>query len=115
MTKAKRAEWIDHIVASRLQTLEDVAAARMGAVAVIAGDDDAAPVIDALVESALSNGFAVAMVSLAERGLQELDAVVGALAGSVRAPHVEAGRRNGLIAALDAFVSAHGRSAEAIF
>lgn len=115
MTKAKRVEWVDHIVASRLQTLEDVATARMGAVAVIAGDEDAEPIIDALVESALSNGFAVAMVSLAERGLQELDAVVGALAASVRAPHVDAGRRNGLIAALDAFASAHGRSAEALF
>ncbi len=115
MTRAKRVEWIDHIVASRLQTLEDIAAARMGAVAVIAGDADAAPVIDALIESALGSGFAVAMVSLTERGLQDLDAVVSALAGSVRVPNVEVGRRNGLIAALDAFVSTHGRSAEAIF
>ena len=83
--------------------------------AVIAGDGDAAPVIDALADSALANGFVVAMTSLAENGLQDLHAVVGALAASMRAPHVDAGRRNGVIAALDTFARAHGRSAEALF
>ena len=108
-------EWVDHLVASRLQTLRDVALARMGTVAVIAGDGDAGPTVDALLESALADGFAVATASLAEHGLQDLHAVVCALAVSLRAPRVEAGRRNGLVAALDAFASAHGRSAEAIF
>src|SRR5258708_4102052 len=115
MPRAERVEWVDHIVASRLQTIGDIAVARMGTVAVIAGDGDATPVIDALVDSALANGFVVAMASLAEHGLQELHAVVSALAASMRAPRVHAGRRNGVIAALDAFASAHGRSAEALF
>src|SRR5580658_9413335 len=87
MPRADRVEWLDHIVASRLQTIRDVAVARMGTVAVIAGDGDATPVIDALVDSALSNGFVVGMTSLAEHGLQDLHAVVGALAASMRAPH----------------------------
>jgi hypothetical protein len=115
MPRAERVEWLDHIVASRLQTIGDVAVARMGTVAVIAGDGDATPVTDALVDSALANGFAVATASLAEHGLQELHAVVGALAASLRAPRVDTGRRNGVIAALDAFASAHGGSAEALF
>ena len=115
MPRAERVEWVDHIVGSRLQTIGDVAVARMGTVAVIAGDGDATPVIDALGDSALANGFVVAMMSLAEHGLQDLHAVVGALAASMRAPHVDAGRRNGVIAALDAFARAHGRSAEALF
>jgi hypothetical protein len=115
MRRAGRPEWVDHIVASRLQTLEDVAVARMGTVAVIAGDGDSAHVVEALVGSALANGFAVATASLAEHGLQDLHAVVGALAASLQAPRVDAGRRNGLVAALDAFAAAHGRSAEAIF
>jgi hypothetical protein len=115
MPQAERVEWFDHIVASRLQTIRDVATARMGTVAVIAGDEDATPLIDALVDSALASGFAVATASLAENGLQDLHAVVGALAASMRAPRVEAGRRHGVIAALDAFASAHGRSAEALF
>ncbi|HLK35736.1 MAG TPA: BREX system ATP-binding domain-containing protein, partial [Polyangiaceae bacterium] len=115
MPRAERAEWVDHVVASRLQTLGDVAVARMGTVAVLSGDGDAAPVIDALVDSALAHGFMVATASLAEHGLQDLHAVVGALAASMRIPRVDAGRRNGVVAALDAFVSAHGRSAEALF
>ena len=115
MPRAERVEWLDHIVASRLQTIRDVAMARMGTVAVISGDGDATPVIDALVDSALANGFVVATASLAEHGLQDLHAVVGALAASMRAPRVDAGRRHGVIAALDAFASAHGRSAEALF
>jgi P-loop Domain of unknown function (DUF2791) len=115
MPRAERVEWVDHIVASRLQTIGDVAVARMGTVAVIAGDGDATPVIDALVDSGLANGFAVATTSLAEHGLQDLHAVVGALAASIRAPRVDSGRRNGVIAALDAFASAHGRSAEVLF
>jgi hypothetical protein len=115
MTRAGRAEWVDHVVASRLQTLEDVAVARMGTLAILSGDADAAPVVDALVESALGGGFAVATTSLAEHGLQDLHAVVGGLAATLRVPRGDAGRRNGLVAALDVFAGAHGRSAEAIF
>jgi hypothetical protein len=115
MARGERVEWIEHLVASRLQTLRDVALARMGTVAVIAGDGDAGPAVDGLLESALADGFAVATASLAEHGLQDLHAVVGALAASLRVPRVDAGRRNGLVAALDAFASAHGRSGEAIF
>src|SRR5580693_7871052 len=89
MPRAERVEWVDHIVGSRLQTIGDVAVARMGTVAVIAGDGDATPVIDALLDCAL--------------------------AASMRAPHVDAGRRSGVIAALEAFAKAHGRSAEALF
>src|SRR5579872_358722 len=100
MPRAERVEWVDHIVGSRLQTIGDVAVARMGTVAVIAGDGDATPVIDALGDSALANGFVVGMASLAEHGLQDLHAVVGALAASMRTPHVDAGRRNGVVAAL---------------
>jgi hypothetical protein len=115
MPRSEPVEWVDHIVASRLQTIGDVAVARMGTVAVIAGDGDASPVIDALVDSAIANGFVVATASLAEHGLQDLHAVVGALAASMRAPRVHGGRRNGVLAALDAFVSTHGRNAEALF
>src|SRR5579859_6008079 len=115
MTRSGRVEWVDHVVASRLQTLKDAAVARMGTVAVIAGDGDAAPVVEALVDSALASGFAVATASLAEHGLQDLHSVVGALAASLTTPRSEPGRRNGLVAALDAFANAHGRSAEAIF
>ncbi len=115
MPRAEPVEWVDHIVASRLQSLEDVAVARMGTVAVLAGDADAAPVVDALVASALVSGFAVATTSLAEHGLQDLQDVVGALAASLRVPRVDPGRRNGVVAALDAFAKAHGRSAEALF
>lgn len=115
MARAERVEWIDHVVASRLQTITDVAVARMGTVAVIAGDADPGPLVEALEESALANGFGVATASLAENGLQDLHAVVGALAASLRLPRVDAGRRNGLVAALDAFAGAHGRSAEALF
>jgi P-loop Domain of unknown function (DUF2791) len=115
MGKSERATWADHIVASRLQTLLDVALARMGTVAVIAGDEETAPVVDALAESALANGFAVASASLADHGLQDLHALVGALAASLRGPSAAPGRRNGLVAALDRFAHAHGRSAEAIF
>jgi hypothetical protein len=114
-----RVGWLDHVVASRLQTLQDVAVARMATVAVVAGDGDAAPVVDGLVESAIEHGFAVATASLAELGLHDLHAVVGALGASLRVPSVRApegtGRRNGLIGALDAFASAHGASAEALF
>ncbi|HEY1696147.1 MAG TPA: BREX system ATP-binding domain-containing protein [Polyangiaceae bacterium] len=115
MTRAARVEWVDHLVASRLQTLEDVAVARMGTVAVLSGDTDPGSALHALAESALANGFAVATASLAENGLQDLHAVVGTLAVSLRVPRVEAGRRNGLVAALEAFAATHGRSAEAIF
>jgi hypothetical protein len=115
MPRAERAEWIDHIVASRLQTLGDVAAARLGTVAVLAGDEDATPVVEALTASALESGYAVATASLAENGLHDLHAVVAALAATLRAPRVEAGRRNGVVAALDAYAKAHGRSAEALF
>jgi hypothetical protein len=115
MPRAERAQWVDHVVASRLQTLGDVAVARMGTVAVIAGDADAAPTIDALADSALAHGFVVAATSLAEHGLQDLPGVVGALAASLRVPRVDAGRRHGVLAALDAYARAHGRSAEALF
>jgi hypothetical protein len=115
MTHGERAEWADHVVASRLQTLEDVAAARMGAVAVIAGDEDPSPIVAKLVDSALAHGFVVGTASLGEHGLQDLDALVGVLAASLKAPGIDAGRKNGLLAMLDAFAHAHGRSAEAIF
>jgi bacteriophage exclusion system BrxC/D-like protein len=115
MTRAGRGEWVDHIVASRLQTLRDVALACMGTVAVIVGDDKPMPVVEALVDSALESGFVVATASLAEHGLDDLHAIVNALAASMRAPRVDAGRRNGLVAALDAFAQVHGRRAEALF
>lgn len=115
MSRTERTGWIDHVVASRLQTIGDVGLARMGTVAIIAGDGDATPVIDALADSALANGFVVATASLAEQGLHDLHAVVGALAASLRLPHVDSGRRNGVLAALDAFARTHRRSAEALF
>jgi hypothetical protein len=115
VARGRRIGWIDHVVASRRQSLEDVALARLGTVAVLAGDEDASATVDALVDSALDDGFAVATASLAEHGLQDLHAVVGALAAGLRVPRVDAGRRNGLVVALDAFARAHGRSAEAIF
>src|SRR5215472_5534300 len=77
MPRAERVDWVDHIVASRLQTIRDVAVARMGTVAVIAGDGDATPLLDELADSALADGFVVAIASLAESGLHDLHAVVG--------------------------------------
>jgi hypothetical protein len=115
MTRAGLGNWVDHIVASRLQTLEDVTLARMATVAVLVGDDEPAPIVDALVESALANGFVVATASVAEHALDNLADVVHALAASLRAPRVDPGRRHGLVVALDAFAQAHGRSAEALF
>lgn len=115
MASPRRAEWIDHVIASRLQTLEDVTVAQMGSVAILSGDEDPAPLLRALEESALANGFAVATASLAEHGLHELDAVVGQLAGSLRVPGIERGRKNGVVVALDAFAQKHGRRAEAVF
>lgn len=108
-------DWIAHVIASRAQTLEDVAAAGLATVAVLSGDEPPEPVIDALAASALERGFAVAQCSLGDRALGELDAVVATLAASLRMPGVEAGRRNGLVAALDAFVDRHKKRAEERF
>ncbi len=107
--------WLSHIVASRAQTLVDVAATGLTTIAVMSGDLDADPVIDALETSALSMGFAFASCSLAEGGLHQLDSVVARLAHSLRLPKVQVGRRNGLVAALDHFVSLHKHRAEERF
>ncbi|MDF2696996.1 MAG: hypothetical protein K0S65_5379 [Labilithrix sp.] len=112
----RRPEWIDHVVAARRQTLEDVALAEMGTVAVLSGDVDAEPFIEALADSALADGFAVATASLAETALHDLHAVVASLARSLRVPGVTgAARGNGLVLALDVFVAEHGRRSEDVF
>jgi len=109
---ARRPGFREHVLASRLQTLEDVTLAEMATVAVLAGDEDAAPLVAGLQTSALVNGFAFATTSLAENGLHDLHAVVGALARSLE---VRGARRPGLSAAFDVFVARHGRRAEERF
>ena len=111
----KQPTFVDHVVASRLQSLEDVALAEMGTVAVFSGDVDAGPYVDALAASALDNGFCVATASLAEHGLHDLHAVVAKLVASLTVPRVESGKRNGLLVALDAFVQRNGNRAEERF
>jgi hypothetical protein len=113
--RGARPDWIGHVVASRAQTLEDVAVADMATLAVLAGDVPHPPILEALAESALGAGAAVASCSLAEHGLHDLHDVVGALAASLRLPGVEPGRRNGLVAALDAFASTHKKRSEERF
>ncbi|MDQ3034201.1 MAG: hypothetical protein M3Y87_17465, partial [Myxococcota bacterium] len=112
---AESGDWLAHLVASRAQTLEDVAAAGLATVAILSGDTAPDPAIDALARSALESGFAFTSCSLEDRGLQELDVVVAALAASLRLPGIEPGRRNGLVAALDAFVAQHRKKAEERF
>jgi hypothetical protein len=107
-------EWLDHVVRARAQALEDLTVAQMGGVAVLVGDAriEAA---ERLSADALSRGFAVATVSLASEALSDLDGIVRALASSLRLPKVEAGRRHGLVAALEAFVERHKSKAEERF
>jgi hypothetical protein len=107
-------EWLEHVVASRAQTLEDVAVAHMATVAILTGDRiDAA--FEALGDHALGAGFAVASCSLATTPLNELHDVVGALAGSLRIPSYDRGRKHGLVSALDAFIERHSKRAEERF
>lgn len=107
--------FLEHLIASRAQTLEDVAIAHMATVAVISGDEGRDAAIEALRDDALARGFAVASCSLAEIGLHDLHEVVAALAHSLRVPGVDPGRRNGLVAALDAYVEEHGKRASERF
>jgi hypothetical protein len=111
---AARPSWRDHVVASRLQSLEDVTLAEIATVAVLSGDEDPAPFVDDLGSSALESGFAFATASLAEHGLHDLHSVVGALASSLRVPR-GAAKRSGLVVALDVFVAKHGRRSEERF
>ncbi|UJR87080.1 BREX system ATP-binding domain-containing protein [Sandaracinus amylolyticus] len=107
--------WLAHLVASRAQTLEDVAAAGLSTVAILSGDAAPDPVLDALAADALERGFAIATCSLADGGLHDLDVVVGKLASSLRLPGTDPGRRHGLVVALDAFVAKHKKHAEERF
>jgi hypothetical protein len=107
-------QWLEHVVASRAQTLEDVAVAQMATVAILTGDRIEAA-YEALGEHALRSGFALATCSLAETPLNDLHEVVAALAASLRIPSYERGRKNGLVAALDAFIERHGKRAEERF
>lgn len=111
----RKPTFVDHVVASRLQSLEDVALAEMGTVAVLAGDVDAAPFVDALATSALDNGFCVATASLAQHGLHDLHAVVATLVTTLTVPRAPSSKRNGLLVALDAFVQRSGNRAEERF
>src|SRR5690348_15338649 len=106
--------WLEHVLASRAQTLEDVAVAQMATVAIVTGDS-AGSLLEPLRDSALGNGFAVAATSLADHSLHDLDAVVRALAVSLRVPGVEAGRRNGLVEALEAFAAKHKKRSADLF
>lgn len=106
------ADWLDHVVRARALSLEDLTVAQMSGVAVLVGEARA-EAEERLADDALAHGFAVARCSLASEALSDLDAVVRALASSLRLLKVDAGRRHGLVAALDAFVDRHGkRSAE---
>ena len=87
----------------------------MAPVAVISGDEGRERASEALGEDALERGFAIATCSLVELGLHDLHEVVGALAHSLRVPGVDSGRRNGLVAALDAFAAEHGKRASERF
>jgi hypothetical protein len=111
MGSARRPDWLAHLIASRAQTLEDLATAEMATIAVLSGDEGAELAVDALAEAALGAGFAVATCSLAERAMNDLHTVVGALAASLRMPRLEPSRRHGLVAALEAFAAAHGKRA----
>lgn len=106
--------WLAHVVASRAQSLEDVTVAQMSSVAVLLGDDWSA-VAEALAADALASGHAVMTASLAVAPLSDLQALVAALSASLRLSGVEAGRRNGLVAALERFVEEHKKRAEEEF
>jgi hypothetical protein len=108
------AGWLDHVVRARALSLEDLTVAQMSGVALLVGDGRS-EAAERLVDDALSHGFAVARCSLASEALSDLDAVVRALATSLRMPKVEAGRRHGLVTALDAFVERHGKKSEERF
>jgi hypothetical protein len=108
------AGWLDHVVRARALSLEDLTVAQMSGVALLVGEARA-EVAERLADDALGHGFAVARCSLASEALSDLDAVVRALASSLRMPKVEAGRRHGLITALDAFIERHGKKSEERF
>ena len=108
------AGWLDHVVRARARSLEDLTIAQMSGVALLVGEARS-EATEQLAQDALLHGFAVARCSLASEALSDLDAVVRALAGSLRMPKVEVGRRNGLVTALDAFVERHGKKSEERF
>jgi len=110
----QRHDWLARVVRARAQALEDLTVAQMGGVAVLVGEArDEAEL--RLTDDALDRGFAVARVSLASEALSDLDAIVRALASSLRMPQIEVGRRHGLVAALDGFVEKHESKSEQRF
>lgn len=111
---AARVDWLAHVVRARAQSLDDLTVAQMAGVAVLVGQDRGEAAAR-LVDDALARGHAVATVSLATEALSELDAVVRALASSLQLPKIDAGRRHGVVAALDAFVERHKGKAEERF
>ncbi len=115
--KAERTESptrLEHVVAARAQSLEDVTVAQMSSVAVLVGRDWAAAVVP-LAEDALAAGHAVMTASLAQAPLSDLESLVAALSTSLRLPGLDPGRRHGLVAALELFVETHGKKAEERF
>lgn len=106
--------WLAHVVAARAQSLEDVTVAQMSSVAVLLGGATERAV-ETLAADALSSGHAVMRASLASAPLSELETLVAALSASLRLPGVEAGRRHGLLAALEHFAESHGKRAEEVF
>ena len=105
---------LEHVVASRAQSLEDVTVAQMSSVAVLVGRDWTAAVVP-LAEDALAAGHAVMTASLAEASLADLESLVAVLSTSLRLPGLDPGRRHGLVAAIEHFVETHGKKAEERF
>lgn len=103
--------WMEHVLASRAQSLDDVALARMSTVAVLAGDLPHAALCGALERDALKAGFAFATCSLAKANLHELHIVVRELASGFRVPGVTHSREHGLLSALERFAKQHGEAA----
>lgn len=109
----RQASWLAHVLAARAQTLSDVTVAQMSSVAVLLGS--AWPeATEALRDRALASGYAVMTASQASAPLSDLETLVGELAASLRMPDLDAGRRHGLLAALDQFVETHKKAAEEV-
>jgi hypothetical protein len=107
--------WRRLVIAARAQSLEDAAATETATVAVLLGNAPDDAFVDELEADALARGFATATVSLHEHSLHELDDLLGAAAAGLRLYDVRGSRKHGLLAALEAFASEHGKRAEARF
>jgi hypothetical protein len=100
--------WLDALVAARSQTIDDLSVCGLASVSVMIGDAFLDHVADRLADAALEDGFAVATASIDDQGIHDLDALVRALARSLRMPDATS-RHRGVPAALKDYAEYHGR------